>query len=306
MGRIPGKNMTAKVLSVILASILWIYVMNEQNPPVESTLTVPLEARNMAEGLMLVDAPESVRVKVRGPRSIVAGALPKDLKAYVDVRGLREGRHNTKVYAQTPTSLELIEVTPDKLTVRIDTALQRQLPIEIRLAGNSAVGAVIAKATSSAVNVSLEGPKSLVETVDKVVAVIDLTGKNADFTASVPLLALNREGKEVEGVAISPDKVNVSINLVRGANKKIVDIKPTVFGDLPPGVSLKRITTDPEKIEVSGDPETLLKLDFVYTEPINLSDISKDTVKEVKLQLRDGLIAVHGTVTVRIAVDTSR
>lgn len=306
MGRIPGKNMTAKILSVILASILWIYVMNEQNPPVESTFTVPLESRNMAEGLVLVDAPEAVRVKVRGPRSIVAGALPKDLKAYVDAKGLREGRHSTKVYAQVPTSLELIEVNPDKLNLRIDAAQQRQLPIEIRLSGNSAAGAVLARATSNTANVSVEGPRSLIDTVEKVVAVIDLTGKNADYTTSVVLLALNREGKEVEGVAVNPGKINVNINLVRGANKKIVDIKPTVFGDLPSGVSLKRITTDPEKIEISGDPETLQKMDFIYTEPINLNEISKDSVKEVKLQLRDGLIAAKSSISVRIAVDISR
>lgn len=306
MGRIPGKNMTAKILSVILASILWIYVMNEQNPPVESTYTVPLEARNMAEGLVLVDAPESVRIKVRGPRSIVAGALPKDLKAYVDTKGLHEGRHSAKVYAQVPTSLELIEVNPDKLNLRIDAAQQRQLPIEIRLSGNSAAGAVLARATSNTANVSVAGPRSLIDTVEKVVAVIDLTGKNADYTTSVVLLALNREGKEVDGVAVNPGKINVNINLVRGANKKIVDIKPTVFGDLPSGVSLKRITTDPEKIEISGDPETLQKIDFIYTEPINLNEISKDSVKEVKLQLRDGLIAAQSSISVRIAVDISR
>lgn len=306
MGRIPGKNMTAKILSVILASILWIYVMNEQNPPVESTVTVPLEARNIADGLILVDAPETVRVKVRGPRSIIAGALPKDLKAYVDLSGLREGRHSAKIYAQAPTSLELIEVSPDKLTLRIDTGLQRQLPIEIRLSGNAPTGAVIAKATSSTANVIVEGPKSLVEAVDRVIAVVDLTGKSADYATSVGLLALNREGKEVEGVTINPGKVNVSINLVRGANKKTVDIKPTVFGDLPAGVTLKRITTSPEKVEISGDPEALQKIDFVYTEPINLNGISKDAVKEAKLQLKEGLIAAQDVISVRIAVDTSR
>lgn len=302
----PGKNMTAKILAVILASILWIYVMNEQNPPIDSTFTVPLETRNVAEGLLLIDSPETVRVKVRGPRSIIAGVLSKDLRAYVDARGLREGRHSLKVYAQSPSSLEVVELNPDNLTLRLEPILQRQLSIEPQIIGNTVSGALVAKATISAAAAVISGPQNQVEAVDKVIAVIDISGKITDYTISVPLLAVNRDGKELEKVAVSPGKVNMSINWVRGPDKKIVDVKPAVTGEMTRGVTLKRITTNPEKLEISGDPEALQKIDFISTEPINLSGISTDTVREVKIQLREGLTAAQSVITVQIAVEVSQ
>ena len=75
MGKLPMRNWVAKILALILAFILWIYVMNEQNPPVEATFSVPLEVQNLADPLILQDAPDYIRIKVKGPRSIVAGIL---------------------------------------------------------------------------------------------------------------------------------------------------------------------------------------------------------------------------------------
>ena len=36
-----------KIFCLIAACALWVYVMNEQNPMVENTYTVPVEVRNL-------------------------------------------------------------------------------------------------------------------------------------------------------------------------------------------------------------------------------------------------------------------
>ena len=300
----PGNNMTAKILALVLAAILWIYVMNEQNPPIETTFTVPLEVRNLSEGLLLMDNPDTVRIKVRGPRSLVAGVIPQDLKAYIDMRGLKEGRYTQKVYSIAPSSIEVLEINPDKLVLRAEIPEQRQIPVEIRITGSNLGGAVAAKATASVATAKVEGPRNMVDAVDKVIAVIDLTGKNADFTATVPLQPLNRDGKAAEGVTISPETVSITVGLERGPNQKQVDVRTTVHGELPAGASLKSVTTEPNKIQVSGNPELLKTVEFVYTEPVNLAGITQTTTKEVKLQLLDGVVAPRNTVMVKIEVES--
>ncbi|WP_333595028.1 YbbR-like domain-containing protein, partial [Anaerospora hongkongensis] len=65
---------------------------------------------------------------------------------------------------------------------------------------------------------------------------------------------------------------------------------------------LRGITTDPTKIEVTGSAEQLEKLEFIYTEPINLSGINHDTKREVKLQAKEGLVISQQTVVVNIQV----
>lgn len=306
MDRGSGRNITAQILALILAIGLWIYVTNDQNPPVETSLTVPVETRNVADPLIAVDAPDTVRVKVRGSRSLVAGLQGNDIKAYVDLVGLLEGRHNLKVAVQVPNGIELLEVLPDKVSIRLDNVVSRKLPVEIRLTGTAASGTAVSKVTASAEQVTVEGPESSVESVDKAILYLDLTGKNADFTVNVTPVPISRDGKEVAGLTLYPNKVEINASLVRGLNQKTVDIKTITYGDLAAGMVLKSLTTKPEKVEISGDPQVLDKIEFVYTEPINVAGIAKDTTREVRLQLKEGIVASQNAVIVQINVGAGR
>ncbi|HMM19656.1 MAG TPA: CdaR family protein [Selenomonadales bacterium] len=306
MEGVSGKNITVKALALILAMVLWIYVTNEQNPPVETTLAVPLEVRNLGDSFVAVDAPDTVRVKVRGSRGIIAGLQPQDIQAFVDMRGLEEGRQSVKVHAQMPVSLELLEISPDRLQLRIDTATNRTLPVEIRITGSAAAGTSVAKASAAPQHVTIKGPKSLVDAADKAIVPLELAGKNADFTVTVAPQLLGRDGKPLEGLAVSPEKITVSANLVKGVNKKTIDVKTIIYGELAAGQVLRGIATQPPKIQISGDPQVVDKIDFVYTEPISIAGIDRDTNREVKLQLKEGVIASQNSVTVQIRVDNNR
>ncbi|MDR3592155.1 MAG: CdaR family protein [Negativicutes bacterium] len=306
MDRTQGKNITAKILAIILASVLWLYVTNEQNPPVETSLAVPLETRNVVSPLVVVDTPDSVRVKVRGSRSMIAGLQAQDVSAVLDMRGLGEGRHYAKVAVQVPLSLELLEVSPDKVQVRLDTVVSRKLPVEIRLSGTAATGTAVARVLATPEQVTIEGPRSTVDSADKILLPLDLSGRNADFSVGVIPVVVNREGKEVEGLTVLPERVSISAQLVRGLNQKSVEVKPIVYGELAAGAVLRGITVKPAKVEISGDPQVVEKIDFIYTEPINVAGINHDTVKEAKLQLKEGMLASQSTVTVQISVITGR
>lgn len=296
------RNLTAKVLAVIMALVLWIYVTNEQNPPIETSQAVPLEVRGVGDSLMAVEMPDSVRVKIRGSRSLTAGLQTQDIQAYLDLKGVGEGRHSARVHVVVPPSLELVEVQPDKVPVRIDTRVRRVLGLEIRFTGTAAAGASVAKAAATPDQVTLEGPHSITSMVDRAVLTVDISGKTGDFTAGVVPLPVNRDGKVVEGLSLYPERVSVGVNLVRGAVKKLVDVKTVIVGDLPPGLAIKGITTRPAKVEVSGDAPVIEKLEFVYTEPFSVAGMDKDTSREAKLQLRDGVTASPESVVVQINV----
>jgi len=64
MSKITSNNLTAKIVALILAAILWLYVMNEQNPPIESSFSLPVEVRNGQTNLVVSDLPDTVRIKL--------------------------------------------------------------------------------------------------------------------------------------------------------------------------------------------------------------------------------------------------
>jgi YbbR domain-containing protein len=302
MGNIPRKNITAKIVALIMAAMLWMYVMNEQNPPIETSLVIPLEIQNLAANYTVAEVPDSVRVKIRGPRNILAAITTKDFKSYLDLKGVGEGTQVVKVHTVIPASLELAEVNPDQVSIRIDTTTSRQMPVDINYTGAAQEGTVVGRAAANPMKVMVEGSKSILDTADRVVAMIDLTARNADFTAEIPLVVVNRDGKAVEGLLCNPARVNVTVIMAFGSDKKKVDVRASTFGDLATGTSLGKTIIEPDQLEIHGKKQDLEKIDFVYTDPIDLSGVNKDITKEVKLQMQEGITTVQRTVLVHIYI----
>ena len=89
---------------------------------------------------------------------------------------------------------------------------------------------------------------------------------------------------------------------MQGIGKKTLDVKALTFGDLPKGFRIEAITTLPNKVEVSGSEKVLDKLEFIYTEPINLGGLDKDTELEARLQAKDGIAVSPAAAKVRILI----
>ncbi|MDD4601361.1 hypothetical protein SDC9_13872 [bioreactor metagenome] len=302
MDRLPKKNLTAKIIAVIFAAILWAFVMNEQNPPIEVSYQVPLEVRNLSSNMIVNDTPDAVKIRVRGSRSVVAGLSANEIKAYIDMRGVPEGVNTAKVNISSPSNLEIIEVMPDTISLQLDAIISRPVQMEISPIGTPQAGVKVAKTTANVSSVRVEGPRAQLEIVDKVVAYVDISGKTADFTIDAPLVVLNPAGKELKGVTLSPRHASITVNLT-GINKKVVDVKTILVSDVPKNAVLRRIKTTPDKVEITGEAALIDNTEVVFTEPISLSNIDQSGEVEVNLQLREGVKAATSKVVVRIDID---
>lgn len=83
------------LMCVLCALVLWVYVMNEQNPITTKIFRVPLKAENLAEDMVVKDMPETVNVKISGTRSQIAALREGDIQAYVDFPMRRRGKMAT-------------------------------------------------------------------------------------------------------------------------------------------------------------------------------------------------------------------
>lgn len=301
MERLPKKNLTAKIIALIMAVILWVYVMNEQNPLVETSMEIPLEVHNLSSSVKAVDIPEAVRVKVRGPRALIVGLGQKDIKAYIDLKGLNDGRNSLKVTTSIPINVELVEVSPGDINFRLDTIVNREVPVEAKITGIPVPGAVVGNITYSSPMITVTGPSEIMDTVVKAVVDVDVSGKNTDFITNGSITLVDARNKKVEGLTTNPSEVAVTMTFAPTINKKIVEIKPNIVGVLAKGVILNRISINPEQIEISGEGKEFEKTHFIYTEPINISEFEKETIVEAKLQLKEGILVNKNTVTVNIS-----
>lgn len=303
MERMPKKNLTAKILAFLLAIVLWVYVMNEQNPPIETTMDAAFEVRNVAASYTVLDAPDAVKVKVRGPRSMILAFTGNEVKCYVDAKGLTEGRHSLKVYAVMPAGMEVLEIIPDKVTLRLDTIVNKPIPIEVKLTGTPVSGIGVGNAAASVAFVNVDGPKSRLDNVVKAVATVDVTGRNADFKVNAPLVLVNAEGKEVEGLNMTPNQTEVNLTLSSTLRKKMVDVRPNTTGALAKDIKLQQISLNPAKVEISGNAAVIDKLEFLYTEPLHLEEINKDAIFELSLIPPEGVALSRNKIRVQVKIE---
>lgn len=305
MNALPSKNLAAKILCVIMAIVLWLYVMNEQNPPLEASFTVPLEVKNLSGNYTLIDAPESVRVKVRGARSVIATLTGKDIAAYIDLKGVGEGRQQVKITAVVPQSVELVEVNPDKALLRIDTMTSRKVPVEVRYTGVPPEGATVGKAGAAPDTITVEGPRSSLDSIERAIVEVNISDHSGDFSGNYDVLIINKEGKELEDVTLNPARVTVTTQMIV-TSKKMVEVKPNFTGELPPGMMIKQLSVNPPRIELQGSKELLDTVDSVTTEPIALGSDVRDFSREAKVVVKEGLTAVPSEVAVKFILAPNR
>lgn len=296
------RNLPAKIFALLVAIVLWFFVMNDQNPSIDGSFTVPLNVVNAPEGYKISRSDDTIKIKVRGPRSLFVSAAASEFKAYVSLDGVEEGRNSIKVQTVLPQGFELVEASPDVVTVTVEKIVQRLVKVDLIVTGASAQGTTVAKVEQNVSSVTVEGPKSSVDEVARVIGYVGLSGNKEDFNISVPLTAVNSDGREVEDVRVTPKSAEASVQLARGLSKKVVEIKPVFSGELPAGYVLDRVRIDPSKIEIAGASTILDSLTAIDTEKIPLATETKSFHKEVQLELPEGVTVTNKKVNVNIDI----
>lgn len=296
------KNLPEKCLALVVAIGCWIFVMNDQNPQIENTYTVPISITNAPEGYQISKDVENVKMRVRAPRSLFSSIDETNFKAYVDLNGVESGMQELQIQTVLPSGFELVSLGPTKITLNVDKIEQKQVPVRLNLSGIPGDGKVVASVDQSLQDITVEGPVSVLNQVTAAVGYIGVNGNTENFSVTVPLIAVNDKDKEIEGVHLLPKTVDVSIILARGLNTKVIDIKPTLMSDLSNDYILKSVRVEPEKIEVSGNIDIIGNMTYLATENISLADMSAPTKKTVNLVVPDGVTASVQTAVVTVEI----
>lgn len=299
-------NLSAKIVALLAATILWSFVMNEQNPVIDGSFTVSVQLVNAPEGCKVTQETKSAKLKVRGTRSTFINASEKDFKAYIDLSDQDSGRKSLKIQTVLPQGLELVEVQPDTASVVIERIVSKTFKAEIVATGAAAPGTTVAHVGSSVQYVTAEGTESAIKEVARVVGYVSLAGNSGDFTQQVSLAAINAEGREVQGVTLTPDHSDVSVQLARGLSKKIVAIRPVADTDLSKDLTLVSMQAAPAKVEIAGAEDAIKGISTLDTDKIALSDVKASMDKKIKLQLPDGVTVTNQDVTVHIEVKAKK
>ena len=297
-------NLPQKGAALLVAVVLWVVVMGEQNPVIEGSYTVPVNLSHAPSGYKIThDGGDDIKLKVRAQRSLFMNYGDHDFKAYVNLSGLSEGRHDLHVEADLPQGFELVEIQPEQVAVTLDPFVERHMSVELIVTGTVAKGTAVDRLEKSFSMVTLVGPKSVADRADRVIGYVGLAGNHDDFTLQVPLTPIDEDGREVSGVRLHPSTIEAKVFLRKGIVDKTLPIHAVV--EVPEGYEVSKLEMNPSQTEITGNETALAQMTSVSTEKISLtaSDMGSTLIKRtVKLVLPTDMKARDGEVAVNIEV----
>ena len=203
------ENLTLKIVSFVLAVIVWFLVVGEQKSEVR--LTVPIELRNLPTDLEVVESLSQVEVTLRGASSFVKRLTPGDIEVYVDLNNVARGINSfvlTPDAIRVPVGASVARVSPSQIEVFLDATTTRLIPIEPLTRGAPAAGYIVSEVTAKPNVISVTGAQNAIKTIAKLETEA-LNVENAEKTITrrvnvkLPDKSLRIEKKEDESVEVT-------------------------------------------------------------------------------------------------------
>lgn len=298
--------------ALVLAVIVWVSSVTASDPNQVITYETPIQLEILGQNPDLVvthQQTEGVTVTLKAPRSVHARLAnnPNLISANINLSGLEAGD-----YTLIPEVLvdlrpvQVVEVSPASVDLSLEKVASRTMPISLVQTGNLPVGFQVRDTKLSHSDAKLVGPESLVKTVVEVAATIDISELTTNISRTLDLKPLNEAGVEVAGVVLSPNRVDVSIDVEQLVGYRNVFVKILTSGSVAQGYHLTSIIVSPPTLTVYAENPDLVRSmpAFIETEPVNLNGAQQSFESRVGLQLPEGIVVIGDqSVLVTVGVE---
>lgn len=191
------ENIWLKIASLILAIVLWFFVVSGGRSVV--IMDVPIKFKNIPEGLEIVDTPKTVSIGIEGQERLLKELKKEDVSVIIDLSRMKEGKtlfSLSQKDVKLPKSLLITSISPKTITLILEGRLKKQVPVKPVIVGLLTEGFTVEAIKTMPEMVTIEGPKSVVTRIYMVkTEPIDVTGINRNIRYSVPLSLTNPDIK---------------------------------------------------------------------------------------------------------------
>lgn len=308
MSKKKMSNIGIKVSAVIIAIILWSFVMDDVDPEREREIkNVPVTFINVSslerQGLVIMEPQEvTVDVKLVGRKSDLDGFDQENILAQVDLSGYSEGQVrvglNVGITGQA-SSVRVASYQPREVLFTLDTMVTREYPVSIVTVGELDEGYLLDTIDTSAYNISLTGPRTWMNEVHRVLVHVDLEGRTSSTTTNFAVTVVDDEGNEVRGIEREPSMVNLNIPILRSTT---LPIELQTSGELPENFQMSNLKIEPSEVKIKGSSD-ILNLTKIDTEVIDVNSFLESSSQEVELVLPRGVQLVDPDTTITISYD---
>ena len=291
-------NSKIKIISLLSAMVLWMYVMAIVDPEetkLFENIPVTITNKNELNERDLVIYPEqdlTTNIYVTGKLSNLKKVTKDDINVYGQINNPLEG--NNEIYLKVSTSQRVnYDFKNPVMIVTLEKIISEDKSIKVDITGSGKNNVDNIMLQDNIDKVSVSGPRSLVNKVKRVVGTVKVNGELNDFSQSIKLEPVDANGKVVEGVELEKDSVNVNITLL---TQKTVPITLKLSDNSESGVNY---TMSQNTVTIKGKKDIVDSINDIETQPVKLSEILPGTSKDIYLQVPSGITIETKYITIK-------
>ncbi|HLJ56442.1 MAG TPA: CdaR family protein [Chthonomonadaceae bacterium] len=280
------QNLSLKIVSLVAAVLLYIFVQQERNPTVTRSLLVTIDYVNIQPGLQFIPTSKRIPATVSGPRQSVDRLLDGDIHATADLSAINSSETSAPVrlhYEKPKGASDIsLETAPDFVTVQVFRERTRKIEVTPRFQNQPPPGYKYGDATVKPLQVTVRGREDVVNRIASVVAFAMPDEPHANIDGDFTLQARDSDQNVISGVEITPEKVHVTVPQVVLPAEQTVQVKTPTDTPAPPYV-LAETVYQPATVKVIGTPQRIANILTITTETLSVHNLTATTTMDAVL-----------------------
>ena len=297
-----SKNIGVKIISLMLAVLLWNYVITTNTSITRTkvlggltgyvTGQTTLSANRLALLTDPADLLNNISVTVEAPQSYYGRVSDENVLVSLDLSSVRTAGTQEVPLRATTTFGRVTEIVPETCSLTFEAQDSRSIPVNATFSGAVRDDYWYNVSRVNPSNLTVSGAASVVRSISSAAVYVDVTDRGDPFIQALPYTLLDTAGKEV-----SQEMLNLSSSSVSA----IVDVYPTkdlpvnsdianvLTGQPGEGYVVQSVSIQPDTVTVAADEELLESLTELMIEPIALNGAVQSFSRRAAISQLSGL-----------------
>jgi YbbR domain-containing protein len=286
------RNIGVKILSIILAVILWLVITNIDNPverrtfkDVEVTLINKEEIDTLGKVYDITDG-EKIDFTVAAKRTILDKLKLSDMVVTADFKHMSEDFHTIIIDISCPKYGDEVAVVDGKYQVMslvVDRQVEKNFKVNIMEKGEVAEGYFIGEKTADPNIISVSGPMNKVDQISELIVEPNVSGASGSLNLIEEPKVMDKDGNKLDAsdFKFSENQIGVNFDLYR---TKTINLQIRITGKPADGYVTTNIEYEPKQITIAGADKDLKRITYEWSVAETITGISESIEKLIDIQ----------------------
>ncbi len=306
-------NFGLKVLAAVIAIVLWLVIVNTEDPEKTMRISTTVDIINaeyleeQGQTYEVLNNTDKITFNITGQRSVVEHMKASDFTVTADLSDIENNSQVPITILANRNGNEITISSRSKyVEVYVEDIVEKKIPVEVETTGNVADGFKLSDLQANIEAVTVRGPESIVESIYRAVAWVEVESIQADTATTTTLSYYDEAGNTIDTSRLTMDHTNVSVS-IGVMEQKTVPVEYDYEGTPAAGHQVVSVTGNITSVEILGKSERISQIDSIVVSGAQLNITGADQTIEKTIDITEYLpegvaLAADQESTVKVTI----